>query len=319
HFGKMRLSAKKYGVEALGYVIAARDLETPIAQMVNESGIKQFCPAKIEAVIHDENSINVTLKQKDKNINVSAKLLVGADGGQSTIRHLLAIEQHKKSYGQTALITTVKSSLPHQNIAYERFTASGPLALLPIAKNQSAVVWTRTHAEAKALIEASEKDFIAQLQHCFGYLLGELTLAATPIAFPLTLIRAKKMQAQRSVIIGNAAHQLHPVAGQGFNLGLRDVVQLAEMLIEQQQQNLDIGEAKFLKKYAQTRQKDHQKTIGFTDNVVKIFSNQWLPLAAVRNVSLTALDHIPIAKKLLATHAMGLGDYLPSIGKHPRH
>ncbi|MCK5899087.1 MAG: 2-octaprenyl-6-methoxyphenyl hydroxylase [Methylococcales bacterium] len=308
HFGKMRLSAEKYGVEALGYVIAARDLETPIAQMVEDAGIKQFCPAKIKALTSDKDSIEVTLIQANKKTQVSAKLLVGADGGQSTIRCLLEIEQHKKVYGQTALITTINSSLPHQNIAYERFTSSGPLALLPIAKNQSAVVWTRTSVEAKALMEASEKDFIAQLQHCFGYHLGELTRTAKPIAFPLTLIHAKKMHAQRSVIIGNAAHQLHPVAGQGFNLGLRDVVQLAEMLIKQQQQQADIGDEKFLEQYAKTRQKDHQKTIGFTDNVVKIFSNQWLPLAAVRNASLTALDHIPIAKKLLATHAMGLGD-----------
>lgn len=308
HFGKMRLSAEKQGVEALGYVIAARDIETPIAQLIEAEKIQQFCPAKIETLKADESAITVTLKQENKNSQISAQLLVGADGGQSTIRGLLNIEQHKKTYQQTALITTINSSLPHQNIAYERFTASGPLALLPIAKNQSAVVWTRTSSEANALMSASEKDFIAQLQHCFGYHLGELTLAAKRIAFPLTLIRAKKMQAQRSVIIGNAAHQLHPVAGQGFNLGLRDVVQLAEMLIKQQQQQADIGDEKFLEQYAKTRQKDHQKTIGFTDNVVKIFSNQWLPLAAVRNASLTALDHIPIAKKLLATHAMGLGD-----------
>ncbi|MCK4492469.1 MAG: FAD-dependent monooxygenase, partial [Methylococcales bacterium] len=282
------------------------------------SGIKEFCPAKIEALTHHENFIEVTLKQGSESTQVSAQLLVGADGGQSTIRHLLNIEQHKKAYGQTALITTINSQISHQNIAYERFTASGPLALLPIAYNKSAVVWTRTDVEANALMSAPKKDFIAQLQHCFGYSLGELTLAANPIAFPLTLIRAKKMHAQRSVIIGNAAHQLHPVAGQGFNLGLRDVVQLADRLIEQQQQNLDIGETPFLEKYAQTRQKDHQKTIGFTDNVVKIFSNQWLPLAAIRNISLTALDHIPIAKTLLATHAMGLGDYLPSVAKHPQ-
>ena len=306
HFGKVRLSAKKQKVEALGYVIAARNIESPIAKMVEEAGIKQFCPAKIDHLKTTDNAIEVCLSHENKTTKLSAQLLVGADGGQSTIRNLLNIAQQKKSYGQTAIITTLKSSLSHQNIAYERFTSSGPLALLPTTQNKSALVWTRTHEEARALLSASDLDFTAQLQTCFGYQLGELTLAAPRIAFPLTLIRAEKMYAQRSVIIGNAAHQLHPVAGQGFNLGLRDVVQLAKALIEQHHGNHDIGSEAFLKRYATLRQKDHNKTIGFTDNVVKIFSNQWLPLAAIRNTALTLLDHTPIAKNILANHAMGL-------------
>jgi 2-octaprenyl-6-methoxyphenol hydroxylase len=305
HFGKMRLSAEKQGVEALGYVIAARKIETPIAQMIEEAGIKQFCPAQIESVNATDKAIEVHLRQEGILKTLSAQLLVGADGGQSTIRGLLNIAQQKKTYGQTALITTIKSSFPHQHVAYERFTSSGPLALLPTSENQSAIVWTRTHSEAKQLLSASESDFTEQLQACFGYHLGELTLTAPRIAFPLTLVRAEKIHAQRSVIIGNAAHQLHPVAGQGFNLGLRDVIQLAEMLIKQHQNTNDIGTNDFLQRYANSRQKDHQKVIGFTDNVVKIFSNQWLALSAIRNTALTLLDHIPIAKHALAKQAMG--------------
>ncbi len=314
HFGKTRLTAEKQGVTALGYVIAARDIETPIAKMVEEAEIRQFCPARIDNLTATNTSIKIHLKQHQKTINLSAKLIVGADGGQSTIRKLLKIGQHKTDYHQTAFITTVTSTLPHHNTAYEQFTASGPLALLPINHNQSAIVWTRKTKEANELLTVSKAEFIQRLQQCFGYRLGELSLTATRLAFPLTLIRAEKMQAQRSLIIGNAVHQLHPVAGQGFNLGLRDVIQLAEMLINQHKIGEDIGETKFLQDYAKTRERDHNKVIHFTNSVVKIFSNQSLLFTAIRNSGLTLLDHIPIAKTLLTTHAMGLAGRLSRIG-----
>jgi 2-octaprenyl-6-methoxyphenol hydroxylase len=159
-----------------------------------------------------------------------------------------------------------------------------------------------------------EADFLVELQACFGYRLGTLKLAAPRRAFPLSLIRAEKMVAERAVIIGNAVHQLHPVAGQGFNLSIRDVAELAEALIQQHQNQADIGDAAFLNRYAKQRQQDHSQTIGFTDNVVRIFSNQWLALAALRNTGLTLLDHLPFAKQLLAKHAMGLARRLPNLG-----
>jgi 2-octaprenyl-6-methoxyphenol hydroxylase len=155
-------------------------------------------------------------------------------------------------------------------------------------------------------MSGSEADFLAQLQACFGYRLGELTLTAPRLAFPLSLIRAKQMQQGRVVIIGNAVHQLHPVTGQGFNLGIRDVMVLSEQLIQQQQAGLDIGESRFLQAYVQKRLKDHDRVIGFTDSLVKLFSNQSSVLAAARSTGLTLLDHIPGAKSYLARRAMGL-------------
>ena len=316
HFGKTRLSAQKEHVEALGYVITARDIETHVANRVAEAGIELIAPARVVGLMSGDNEVCVSLKQGNESLNVSAKLLVGADGGLSSVRKLLDIAQHMTEYGQTALVTTVKSTLPNKNTAFERFTASGPLALLPVAKNQCAVVWTRTNEDAEALMLGSEADFLAELQQCFGFKLGELSLTAPRRAFPLSLIRAEKMVAGRAVIIGNAVHQLHPVAGQGFNLGLRDVVNLAEMLIKQHEQNQDIGEAGFLKAYAVSRKKDHDRTIGFTDAVVKIFSNEWLALAAARNIGLALLDHIPAAKTLLTRHAMGLAGHMPRLGNN---
>ena len=233
HFGKTRLSAQKENVDALGYVITARNIETYVAKQASESGIELISPARVVDLMSGDNEVCVSLKQGNDSLNASAKLLVGADGGFSSVRQLLDITQQITEYGQTALVTTVKSTLPNKNTAFERFTASGPLALLPVAKNRCAVVWTRKNEDADALMLGSEADFLEELQQCFGFKLGELSLVAPRRAFSLSLIRAEKMVAGRSVIIGNAAHQLHPVAGQGFNLGLRDVVRLSEMLIKQ--------------------------------------------------------------------------------------
>jgi 2-octaprenyl-6-methoxyphenol hydroxylase len=306
HFGKVRISASQQNVNALGYVITARDIESHVSALVDKTSITQICPARLVGLMSDENLVNASIKVKDESFWISAKLLVGADGGNSSVRRLLEIPQLITEYGQTALIATVKTALPHHNTAYERFTESGPLALLPCGKNHCSVVWTRSNEDAETLMSGSEKSFIETLQQCFGYRLGKLTLNSPRRAFPVLLIRAERMQSGRAVIIGNAVHQLHPVAGQGFNLGLRDVVQLSEMVQKQKEQDGDIGSETFLNNYVKARTQDHRLTIGFTDTLVRIFSNEWLPLAAARNIGLFVLDHLPLAKSLLSRNAMGL-------------
>jgi 2-octaprenyl-6-methoxyphenol hydroxylase len=306
HFGKTRLSAQKEHVDALGYVISARDIETHIANLVSESTVELITPARVVGLMSSDNEIFINLKQGTESLNITAKLLVGADGGLSSVRQLMGITQEVTEYGQTAIVTTIKSTLANNYTAFERFTVSGPLALLPISSHECSVVWTRKDEDANALMLGSEIDFITELQHCFGYKLGQLSLTAPRRTFPLSLIRAEKMVVGRAVIIGNAAHQLHPVAGQGFNLGFRDVVQLAEQLIKQHELNSDIGDADFLKNYAKTRKQDQDLTIGFTDIVVNVFSNEWLALITARNIGLTLLDYLPSVKTLLTRHAMGI-------------
>jgi 2-octaprenyl-6-methoxyphenol hydroxylase len=314
HFGKVRLSARKQNVDALGYVITAREIESHVAELVDKAEITRLCPARLVGLMSDETEVNASIKLKDNTLCLTAKLLVGADGGNSSVRRLLDITQQVTEYGQTALVTTVKTSLPHRNVAYERFTESGPLALLPVGKNRCSVVWTRSTEDADSLMSGSEDDFLEALQHCFGYRLGQLTLVEPRRAFPVSLIRADRMHSGRAVIIGNAVHQLHPVAGQGFNLGLRDVVQLADMILKQHEQGKDIGSAPFLYDYVTAREQDHRQTITFTDTLVKLFSNDWLALAAARNFGLAALDHLPAAKAFLSRHAMGLAQRLPGLG-----
>lgn len=314
HFGKTRLSAKREAVEALGYVITARNIEGHVTHLLDQYEIAQVCPARVVGLASDNELAHLSIKRNNESLNLAGQLVVGADGGQSSVRKLLEIHQKVTEYGQTAIVTTVKPEKNHQNTAYERFTASGPLALLPLGDAFS-VVWTRTHEQAEALLAMSEAEFIEQLQGCFGYRLGEFKLQAPRRAFPLTLVRAERMIDDRVVMIGNAVHQLHPVAGQGFNLGLRDVVQLAEMIIQQHQGEKDLGDAQLLDAYAQRRKKDHDRVTQFTDSVVHLFSNEWLPVAAARNVGLTFLDHLPIAKAQMTRHAMGLSERMPRIGK----
>ncbi len=314
HFGKTRLSSKQQHLPALGYVISARDIENHVAQRVADTGISDISPARVAGIMAGKDSVNIHIKTEASSANLSAQLLVGADGGNSSVRKLLEIPLNNTDYQQTALVTTVHSTKPHHNTAYERFTQSGPLALLPIGKHHMSVVWTRSHEEAEDLMHGSEDCFTQQLQDCFGYMLGELRLTAPRRAFPLQLIRAEKIIDQRTVLIGNAIHQLHPVAGQGFNLGLRDVVALAEYLLNTQAQSMDIGSQALLSDYAAQRQKDHDQTIRFTDSLIRIFSNDWLPTALARNIGLASLDHLPFAKSILAKHAMGLAERQPRVG-----
>lgn len=314
HFGKARLSARKEQVPALGYVITARDIETHVAHLIEQAGIAQISQTRVAGLMSTDRDIGVSLKRRNESVALTASLVVGADGGNSSVRKLLGIGQNITEYGQTALVTLVNCALPHHNTAFERFTRSGPLALLPVGKQQCAVVWTRTHEEAELLHQAGDAEFIEQLQQCFGFRLGELSLAAPRRAFPLTLVQAEAMVSGRAVMIGNAAHQLHPVAGQGFNLGLRDVVLLAEILNRQHETGKDIGDRELLMRYAQLRQKDLNKVVGFTHGLVRIFSNDWLALAAVRNLGLALLDVIPPGKSVLTRHAMGLAGRLPRLG-----
>jgi 2-octaprenyl-6-methoxyphenol hydroxylase len=311
HFGKVRMSAEKEGVPALGYVAPARVLEESVAEALRDSGIARLCPARVVGLKADENSVHASLKQGEESLNLSAKLLVGADGGESTIRNLLEIGRTVREYGQTAIVTEVAVSRDSDFTAFERFTPSGPLAFLPVEKKRYSVVWTRAHADAEELLGVSEREFAERLQAGFGYWLGRISLTARRLGFPLKLIRARRMIDRRVVLIGNAMHQLHPVAGQGFNLGLRDAAALAEMASVRLGFGEDIGAEAFLQSYAKARADDLNKVIGFTDGMVRIFSNDFAPLVHARNLGMLALDRCPPAKRILARHAMGLGNRLP--------
>jgi len=314
HFGKTRLSAKQEKVAALGYVITARVLESSVSEGLTQSSVDIICPARLIGLKAGVDKVCISIKRADESFTTTASLVVGADGGNSSVRNLLEIQQETYDYHQTAVVTTVRPEIDPAGKAYERFTSSGPLALLPMNDGCCSVVWTQVSENAEVISSLSEREFIDQLQEYFGYYLGELALAGPRVSFPLKLLRAKKMVAERCVLVGNAVHQLHPVAGQGFNLGLRDVAVLAEMLIKAAKTGRDPGLLSMLDDYEALRRKDHASAIRFTDGLIHLFSNELVPVALARNMGLIGLDYFPWAKRVLARHAMGLSGRMPRIG-----
>ncbi len=314
HFGKTRLSARSEGVDALGYVITARVLEDSIAAAIEVSKVERICPARLMGFKSGPDAVFLTLRKTTSDLTPSARLLVGADGVDSSVRRFLNIGQETRDYRQTAIVTQVKPDIEPAGVAFERFTTTGPLAMLPALDGCCSVVWTQTTSSAQHIMALDDEDFLTRLQSAFGFRLGRLRLESKPVQFPLKLVRAKKMTGPRSVLVGNTVHQLHPVAGQGFNLGMRDVALLAEIIVNDLGMQRDPGGNALLKAYAAARTKDHDTLIRFTDGVVRIFSNDWLPLACARGLGLLGLDRCYPAKHFLTRHAMGLGGRMPRIG-----
>ena len=314
HFGATRLCAEDHGVEALGYVITARELENRIAESLESSPIERICPARLRNIRCTPESVFLTLDKNDASLDLSARLLIGADGVSSSVRSLLNIGQFIRDYGQSAIVTQVRPAVDPAGIAFERFTPSGPLAMLPVPNRSCSVVWTQKTRVAERLMELEEPEFLAQLQSTFGFRLGRLQLESRRVLFPLKLVRANSMIAQRAVLIGNTVHQLHPVAGQGFNLGMRDVALLAELLVDNLENQRDPADQALLRAYAKARTSDHRLLIHFTDGLVRVFSND-LPFSGVRGLGLLGLDRCAWAKRTLTRHAMGLGVRMPRIGK----
>lgn len=315
-FGFARLDAGEAGVEALGYVVENRALGQALKPVLAEStNLTVFCPATVEDVAFAEGAATVTFRRNAKLETLSARLVVAADGGFSPVRNKAGIEARRTDYHQTALVTNVTSELPHHNVAYERFTNNGPLAFLPMSENRCAVVWSLSPEKVEALQALDDAKFLAALQEHFGTRLGRLLKIGKRVAYPLALTKVSEHIRQRLVLIGNAAHTVHPVAGQGFNLGLRDVAVLAQVINEAQREGRDIGELTVLDGYARWRKRDNLAVSTFTDGLVRIFSNDMAPLSLVRNLGLVAVDLFPPAKRLLLRMSMGLAGRLPRLAR----
>lgn len=319
-FGFARLDSKQENVDALGYVITARNLgRTLVHQLDQLKNLTLISPAKLtDLKLGDDHAtavINVGKENDRKAETITARLIVAADGGNSAVRQLLDIQTTAHDYNQTAITANITPEFPHQHVAYERFTQHGPLALLPMEDNRCALVWTHSPKEAERILELNDAEFLSELQSCFGQRLGRFLKTGKRSAYPLKLVKAQEQVRNRLTLIGNAAHTLHPIAGQGFNLGLRDVATLAQIITDSSQQNQDIGALDILEHYAQWRTRDHRQVIGFTNTLVSTFSNHFPPLALARNLGLIATDIIPPLKHALSKHSMGLSGKLPRLAR----
>lgn len=308
HFGKVHLEAADCGVDRLGQVVRARRLEKDLSDRLREqASLEVFCPARILSLASSREEVLVSLRDDQGDRVLSAPLLVAADGAQSSVRGLLGIQQDQRDYEQTALVTEVTVGQDPQGTAFERFTPDGPLALLPLGPKRCSVVWTLAKTRAEQVLLENEAQQTQTLQEAFGHWLGPLRLAQGLTAFPLRLIQAKTMVEGRVVLIGNAMHTLHPVAGQGFNLGLRDAMVLADHLATHRQLKGDLGDPAFLGRYARSREKDLKTVVRFTDGLVQLFSIDRGPLVAGRTLALMTLDRLPFIKRRLMGRAMGYG------------
>lgn len=316
HFGITRLHAAEYGLEALGYVVENRELGPLFAERLNaQPDLDLLCPMRLEALEFNAETVTATVENNDQQRKLHARLVVGADGGHSLVRRLAAVPTRHWDYGQSALIANVTPAHSHQYVAYERFTDSGPLAMLPMAGNRCSLVWTVRRGGEEALLALNDKDFLARLQQRFGRRLGELRKVGQRQVYPLNLIRAGDPDRTRLALIGNAAHTLHPVAGQGFNLGIRDVAVLAEVLWEEQARGGDIGSTTTLSRYHQWRRDDQRRVIAFTDSLVRLFTNELPPVTLARNLGLAALECLPPLKRLLTRQFMGLAGRQPRLAR----
>lgn len=322
HCGVTRIDSHSEGVPALGYVIENRVMGTVLgAALAEHNNIELICPAELTSLEFASDETRITVRQAGVATTVNAKLVIAADGGNSVVRNLLNIDTRRWDYNQTAVIANVTPSQFHDHVAYERFTDCGPVAMLPNAPtgsddpNRCSLVWTVRRGDETRVLALSDEAFLAELQQRFGYRLGKLQKVGRRNAYPLALVRAKEHVRLRMALIGNAAHTLHPIAGQGFNLGLRDVAVLADVLAAACNNKEDIGALPVLQRYAEWRTWDHRRVIGLTDSLARLFGNPLLPVAAARNAGLLALDLLPPLKKMLTRQTMGLAGKLPRLAR----
>lgn len=312
HWGSTWMSDKSQQWQALGYVVENAWLgRSLLNQLQKKDHIEWCCPATVDGVTINISGACVSVQQDSMQHEITASLAVVADGATSTTCRMLGIHHNVEDYGHTAIVANVSTNQPHQGIAYERFTESGPMALLPLLaadnnSHRSALIWTLPQRQAEAVMQLADDSFITELQKRFGGWQGNFVTVGKRNAYPLKLSRSEEQVRRHLVILGNAAHSLHPVAGQGFNLALRDVAVLAELVQQALQNGQPIGELGLLTEYVKRQQADQYLTTIFSDVLPSLFSSRSLMLQAGRNVGLLGLELLPPLKSALMRFAAGI-------------
>jgi 2-octaprenyl-6-methoxyphenol hydroxylase len=311
HFGFARIEAAEQGLAALGYVVPNRSLGAALwSRLAQRGDVAIHCPAKLARIEADADGVELEVTAPDGAASrIRARLVIAADGVASAVRTAFGVGAQTRDYEQSAVITTVLPKKFHAHTAYERFTSMGPLALLPLADGRCTLVLTLSRALAETAMGWSDEEFLAELQRRFGFRLGRFLKVGRRVAYPLALTRAAQTSAGRCIIVGNAAQGLHPVAGMGFNLGLRDVASLAELLSERD----DLEGVPAV--YDSWRAGDRRQIIAFTDGLVRLFASPFGPVRRLRNLGLLAFDLLPPAKAALSSLSTGGAGRIPKLAR----
>ncbi len=309
--GAVHFSAADVGEPNLGHIVENRVIQAALLKRLKElSNVDILCPARISALEWGEEQVTVTLE--DGKVLTTA-LLVGADGRDSWVRSQAGITTQGWEYDQTAVITVVRTERHHRDTAWQRFTPEGPLAFLPLGEGRSSIVWSVNPQHAECLLSLDDATFMTELEQAFEHTLGSVTEMAERGAFPLRLQHAKNYIKPRLALIGDAAHAIHPLAGQGVNLGLADAATLAEVISDALQQKRDIGSMRVLRRYERWRKSDNIAMMAAMDGFKRLFGSELPPVRWGRNLGLTLTDTIPPVKKHFIHHAMGMAGQLPRL------
>ena len=312
----VQLDRESEGLPAVGYVVPARIIAQVLDTAVDRlDDVTLCCPATVAATRTTASGVSIDVDTGGAQEQLTGALLVAADGADSVQRQRAGIAAEETDYNQVAIVTNISTQLPHNNIAYERFTRSGPLALLPMSEGRCGVVWTVRSADADAVMALDEAAFLDELQQQFGQRLGRLERVGRRQAWPLRLVSATDTVADRLALVGNAVHTLHPIAGQGFNLGARDAAVLAELVVEARRDGGDPGSAGLLAEYSQWRARDHRNVTQFTDGLVRLFSSSLPGAGLLRGAGMLVLDRLPPARRLLTRLTMGRSGRTPRLSR----
>ena len=301
---------REVGEDPLGWIVENAHIRRAFAQAVASSDVIVFENTALADARFEARS--TTLKLADGR-TVDTMLAIAADGRQSALRELAGIDVVRWSYPQTAIVCAVTHEAPHHGIAHEHFLPSGPFAILPMTRNRSSIVWTERNDLAPAILELDDDAFAAELKRRFGDFLGDIRVGPQRWAYPLSVVHARDYVAPRVAAVGDAAHAIHPIAGQGFNLGLRDVAALAEIIVDRLRLGLDPGDTEALMRYQKWRKPDNMMMIAATDSLNRLFSNDVAPVRMARDTGLALVNQLPPLKRVLMRHAMGLVGDLPRL------
>jgi 2-octaprenyl-6-methoxyphenol hydroxylase len=316
-FGSARVDAAEQGLESLGYVVPNRAIGAALWQSLGRCAtVELVTPARVTGSEAGADRCVVHFALGAETRSVEANLVVAADGIQSLVRRQSGIGADRIEYEQSAITAVAVTQRFHDYVAYERFTESGPIAILPLTDGRCGLVWTARPAEVERLLALDDDAFLAEFQRAFGFRLGRFLRIGKRTSYHLVLSRAERHVGPRLAVVGNAAQGLHPIAGQGFNLGLRDAMSLAEVIADHRVEGeLDAGRPELLQDYATWRETDRRRIVAFTDGLVRLFATPLGALRTLRGFGLIAFDILPPAKSALARLSVGAAERVPRLAR----